>query len=270
MLLPRILTAIPLIALAIWFVLTANSHEMMWTLIVIVALGAYEWAGLSAMSNHVMRAGYAVLTAYLAWLALQYADTCILQWLAMGSAAWFVVLLYLWRVMPQTSAPRFRLWKPLAGIALLTSAAVALAYIQREHGGHWLLFSLSLVWVADIGAYFSGKNFGKTKLSLKLSPGKTREGLYGATILTLLYGVGAGFYFQLDTSHILYLALAMLIIAPMSVVGDLLESLLKREQGVKDSGRLLPGHGGILDRIDSVLAAAPMMALWLILFVDKV
>jgi len=125
-------------------------------------------------------------------------------------------------------------------------------------GSEWLLYSLSLVWVADTGAYFSGKKFGKHKLAPNISPGKTKEGLLGALISTSLYSLMASFYFSLDTEHSAMLILLSIILTFISVSGDLYFSFLKREAGVKDSGNILPGHGGILDRIDSVLAAMPV------------
>ena len=115
-----------------------------------------------------------------------------------------------------------------------------------------------LVWVADTGAYFSGRRFGRNKLAPAISPGKTREGVLGAMVLVTVYSIIAAYYFGLDFSGTVYLLLLAVILTLVSVAGDLYESVLKREHGVKDSGRILPGHGGALDRIDSVLAAMPV------------
>jgi phosphatidate cytidylyltransferase len=112
--------------------------------------------------------------------------------------------------------------------------------------------------VADIGAYFSGKHFGKNKLAPAISPGKTREGLYGAIVAVCCYSAAAAYYFELDMTAALWLLSLAIVLTLVSVAGDLYESVLKREFGVKDSGVILPGHGGILDRIDSVLAAMPV------------
>jgi len=121
-----------------------------------------------------------------------------------------------------------------------------------------LLYLLSLVWVADIGAYFIGKRFGRHKLAPSISPGKTREGLLGGLVSSLLwmivvYQASAGWGIAL-----LPFLLIGVLTALASVFGDLFESVLKREAGVKDSSKLLPGHGGVLDRIDGVLAATPV------------
>ena len=132
------------------------------------------------------------------------------------------------------------------------------------------MYGLALIWVADIGAYFSGKRFGKNKLAESISPGKTIEGLLGALVLTSLYTLLSGYYFGLNTIQIISLMLISLILTIISVVGDLYESTLKREVGLKDSGTILPGHGGILDRIDSVLAAMPVFSVSLHFFIHPV
>ena len=132
------------------------------------------------------------------------------------------------------------------------------------------MYGLALIWVADIGAYFSGKKYGKNKLAENISPGKTIEGLIGALVLTSLYTLLAGYYFDLDTTQTISLLLISLLLTIISVVGDLYESTLKREVGLKDSGNILPGHGGILDRIDSVLAAMPVFSVSMHFFIHSV
>jgi len=133
-----------------------------------------------------------------------------------------------------------------------------------EDGPLLVLFIMVLIWVADTGAYFSGRRFGRVKLAPHISPGKTREGVYGALLGAVLCGL---LLYQLrpQTGALALLILFCLLLALVSVVGDLFESLLKRQAGLKDSGQLLPGHGGMLDRIDSLTAAAPVYLLGLLL-----
>jgi len=131
-------------------------------------------------------------------------------------------------------------------------------HIRCIKGADWLFYALSLVWVADIGAYFSGKRFGKNKLAPHISPGKTKEGLFGAVVLTSLYTLLASYYFGIATESAFLLVLLSIIVTVISVSGDLYFSFLKREAGWKDSGNILPGHGGTWDRVDSVLAAMPV------------
>ncbi|MEA3412443.1 MAG: phosphatidate cytidylyltransferase, partial [Pseudomonadota bacterium] len=121
-----------------------------------------------------------------------------------------------------------------------------------------LLYLLVLIWLADSAAYFSGKKLGRTRLAPALSPGKSREGVFGALAATLLLGLAGAWWFDAGLVDGVYFVILSLLTALVSVEGDLFESLLKRRAGVKDSGRILPGHGGVLDRIDSLTAAAPV------------
>ena len=152
------------------------------------------------------------------------------------------------------------------GLDLLWICLHGLVYLHAiEQGGWILLYMLTLVWVADIGAYFCGKRLGKRKLAPTISPGKTWEGVLGGLVSNLLwilivYQISGGWGIGLVPFIVVGLATSLI-----SVVGDLFESILKREAGVKDSGKLLPGHGGMLDRIDSVIAASPVFVAGLFL-----
>jgi len=154
----------------------------------------------------------------------------------------------------------------LLGQVLWVPAIISLAVLggMQEHGLR-LIYLFALVWAADVGAYLAGRNFGRNKLAPNVSPGKTREGALGGLLLCAAYAVSAGGYvFQpAGLPQLLSLVGLSLLVAALSIVGDLGISMFKRLSGIKDSGKLLPGHGGILDRIDSLLAAGPAMALGL-------
>ncbi|MEO5766609.1 MAG: phosphatidate cytidylyltransferase [Casimicrobiaceae bacterium] len=160
----------------------------------------------------------------------------------------------------------------LVGWIVLAGAFVALVELQAR--SPWLvLAAMAIVWIADTAAYFSGRAFGRRKLAPEVSPGKTWEGVYGALAAVALYAAAlvpfagaAGFGGRVDAPAIVLWILLALALAAVSVVGDLFESLLKRQAGVKDSGKLLPGHGGVLDRTDALLAAMPPAALAATLF----
>ena len=157
------------------------------------------------------------------------------------------------------AAPDTRL---LAGLCALVPAWLALARLRLggPRGAEWVLFCLLLVWMADIGAYFAGRRFGRRRLAPEVSPGKTWEGVLGGVAACIPVAVGGSFWFSVPLGGFLVLCLAAVA---CSIVGDLTESLLKRFAGVKDSGTLFPGHGGVMDRIDSLTAAAPVLLLGL-------
>lgn len=146
----------------------------------------------------------------------------------------------------------------LIGSTLLLATWLAVVQIHQTAGADWLISLLLLIWSIDTGAYFAGKSWGKRQLSPQVSPGKTWEGAYGAMVTAWLWAIGAAWWHAVPLFVTVPLSL---IITWLSIGGDLGESLLKRQAQIKDSGHLLPGHGGILDRIDSLLAAAPAFAL---------
>ena len=170
----------------------------------------------------------------------------------------------LWLLAPLWLATRNVLpaaLKLLLGVFLLTGAGVALHGLKLAAlDGRWVLMAFVIVWAADVGGYAVGRLFGRHKLAPSISPGKTWEGLAGGIALVLLAGLAAAVWLIAAEAYLAWLLL-LLAAAVISVIGDLVESLLKRQAGVKDSGRLLPGHGGLLDRLDSLLAVAPLFLL---------
>ena len=258
MLYQRILTAIPLAIGIIWIILFQPSNVFFWLTMVIAALAAYEWAKLAGL-NSAGQIIYLLLICAIIWVVTNYAGQFIRFYIYAGVVWWLAICLYLFKVHPKLADNRVSPLKLLAGMLVIPAAVFAMNAIHMQHNGaEWLIYGLMLVWVADTGAYFSGKRFGRHKLAPAISPGKTREGLYGAIAAVCVYSAIAAYYFGLDLTSTAYLLLLAIVLTLVSVAGDLYESVLKREHGVKDSGAILPGHGGILDRIDSVLAAMPV------------
>ncbi len=263
MLYQRILTAIPLAAFVFWIIFYQPTEIFFYFVLFIVLIAAYEWAKLSAVHNVMLRLLFSVVVTAGVWLIQQYLSDITIWFIYVSVLWWFSITFYLKTAKPKAIKnhlkAELRIDKLLAAFIVLPAAAFSMQQIHSMWmGADWLFYSLSLVWVADIGAYFSGKKFGKNKLAPNISPGKTKEGLVGAVIATSLYTLAASFYFDLNTDNAALLVLLAIILTFISVTGDLYFSFLKREAGLKDSGRILPGHGGILDRIDSVLAALPV------------
>jgi len=258
MLFQRVLTAIPLAIGIIWIILFQPGNVFFWLTMVIAALAAYEWAKLAGL-NTAGQISYLLLLCAITWVVKNHAGQYMQFYIYAGVIWWLFICLYLFKARPNKVSSKVSPLKLLAGILVIPAAVFAMNAIHMQHNGaEWLLYGLMLVWVADIGAYFSGKRFGRHKLAPAISPGKTREGLYGAVVAVCVYSAIAAYYFDLDLTDTAYLLLLAVVLTLVSVAGDLYESVLKREHGVKDSGAILPGHGGILDRIDSVLAAMPV------------
>ncbi|MCP4494225.1 MAG: phosphatidate cytidylyltransferase [Gammaproteobacteria bacterium] len=195
------------------------------------------------------------------WVGADIENSVIYYQSIIGMLLWVGIFLYMliYRFSGQLSIV-IRSFYFLLGMTLLWICVHALLflYLSFDQGGWMMLFLLTLVWVADIGAYFSGRRFGKNKLAPGISPGKTWEGVAGGVLANLLwmllvYKLTEGWGMTLG-----WFVSVGLATSAISVVGDLFESILKREAGVKDSGKILPGHGGVLDRVDSVIAAAPI------------
>jgi len=259
MLYQRILTAIPLAAFVVWIIFFQPSSVFFYFILFIILISGYEWARLSGVSNVFIRYLYSFAVAGTTFVIYQFVAGSIVWIISASVIWWFGITYYLGQAKPKAADPCLKPDKLLIAFLILPGAAFAM---QDTHsmtqGPDWLFYALALVWVADIGAYFSGKKFGKNKLAPDISPGKTKEGLIGAVITTTVYTLIASYYFALDTERTVLLVLLSVVLTFISVSGDLYISLLKREAGLKDSGNILPGHGGILDRIDSVLAAMPV------------
>lgn len=253
MLRTRILTAIIslLVLGAILFVVPADVARGFIALVVVA--GAWEWSNFLSLSSTVARLAYVALIGLL--LALfhfiipERADLL----LQVACVWWFGA--FIWTFLFPTAIPMAVRW--ICGALVLVPLFVALNILYSMQP-QLLIFALLIVWAADIGAYFAGRAFGRVKLAPSISPGKTWEGVFGGLLVVAILTCAWGFYFDLRLSVLLPFCLA---VAALSIVGDLTVSMFKRTAGVKDSGKLFPGHGGVLDRIDSVSAAAPLFTL---------
>ena len=229
--------------------------------------GAWEWTRLAGMRRLPLRAGYLALLAAGGWLLwLHGGVTAVPVLLALAVAWWCGVVVWLCLGgRPRDAAGTARPGWLVVGLLLFPSLAAGLAWLaQPSDAGRWLLlYAICLVWVADIGAYFAGRAFGRCKLAPRVSGGKTWEGLAGGLLAVGVYAAACGLGLGLAAAGLAGWILLALAAGVFSVAGDLLESIVKREAGVKDSGSLLPGHGGLLDRIDSLIAAVPLLALGL-------
>jgi phosphatidate cytidylyltransferase len=260
----RVIAAAVMAPVAIASVLWLPTPYLAALVAAVMMLGLWEWSLLAGLRERLPRAAYLVgnvlLMLALAWGAGRGLFTLRLVSL-LGAAWWLLAIAWLARFdFAARDTAGARSLKLLAGSLAVVPAWAALCVIHAggPHGPVWALFALALVWVADSGAYFAGVRFGKRKLAPTISPGKSWEGLAGGLLASLLLAVAAVPLLHAGWPALPRLLLLALVTVIVSVAGDLFESLLKRHAGAKDSSDLIPGHGGVLDRIDSLLAALPV------------
>ena len=265
MLKQRIITALWLLPLALggFFLLHGGWFALFIGLI--VCAGGWEWARLAGLEAQPLRLGYAGAVAVLLLVLYQLPQLAglvltlaVLWWLAaIGLVLGYPASSRVWQTLPVRLA---------IGLLILLPAWQGLLLLKEwPQGNSLILRVMLLLWTPDIGAYFSGRRFGRRKLALQVSPGKSWEGLYGGLAGSLALTLLVGLYRDWTARDLLMALLGAALVVLISVVGDLTESMFKRQSGIKDSSNLLPGHGGVLDRIDSLTAAVPMFAvlLWL-------
>jgi len=258
----RVLTAVVLVAILLGVMLGLPPLATVCLLTVLVLIGAWEWAAFIGKGSPGARAAFTavVAAALIASLHFSSHSALFVRGMMIVAMAWWMIA-FLWvcfapaRVSPIAAG--------VAGLFALVPCWLALVYVTwTTQRPWWVLFTLALVWAADTGAFFAGRWLGRVPLAPRVSPKKTWEGVLGGILTSAVVAwVAASYAFAVDVWPFVLLCTA---VAAVSIVGDLTESMLKRAVGLKDSGNVFPGHGGMLDRIDSVTAAAPALVYALI------
>ncbi len=263
MLKQRLITAAILIPLIVWAIF-ASSITTFTTLIVAVAiLAAWEWHQMMGIKSPAMRVMLAVDLIVILYLATQISPYFIIS---IGIIIWLIALIIILGFANTSIAKQLsrvfqnKVFGAISSIFILTVFVVSSITLKafNEMGAVLFFFAMVTVWLADTGGYFAGKRYGKHALASSVSPNKTWEGVAGGIVLASIWAVG---FYSVITPEMITMfewILLTIITVAASIIGDLFESLYKRAFSVKDSGNLLPGHGGILDRIDSLLAAVPV------------
>ena len=271
----RLLAALIMAPIAILTVLFVSTPVLAALSAVLFLVALWEWLKLAeiddTLSRSVLLLCNVVVMVALVWgsRSAQGGSFALLQLVVLIGVAWWLLAMAWMKHYHFASDhdSHARAFKLLAGTLAVIPAwcALGLIHASQPNGHQWLLLALFLVWSADTGAYFAGRHFGgkffKRKLAPRISPNKTIEGLIGGLLLALVVAMIGALLIGARSDQLPGIALVALVTVLFSVVGDLFDSLLKRHVGAKDSGDLIPGHGGVLDRVDSVLAALPVFAL---------
>ncbi len=286
----RIITALIMLVFALYAIFFLPLETFSGVVAIIVLIGSWEWCGFFNKNNPLFKSLYVLITAALMWAIYHYSlpqeywngwiiPEGIEEWLQLKDLAlisvvlaciWWVFAFVLVLVFPKISRSIINnmFLMAIIGWLMLLPTWVALTGVRSigmaldfHRGSSLLLFSLCLVWAADTGAFIAGKAFGKYKLAPHVSPKKTWEGVIGGALLAILVAIISSHLLSIPDKQLPRLALMVVIIVSYSIIGDLTESIFKRLAGVKDSGNILPGHGGVLDRIDGLTAAMPLCLL---------
>lgn len=257
MLIKRIITALVLGSVVTVAVLCLPTSVAGAVLGVVFLAGAWEWAGLAKLEAQA-RVGYVALFLSVMLSAPWWVQNGVYVAFALGIAV-------LWWLIALAAVLTYPRRLPIAGVALAGFAALlpawaSLTYLHGSspRGPALTMTVLVIVWAADVGAYFTGRSIGRVKLAPRVSPGKTWEGVGGGLVLAAVVAAAAAYWLRIGVGTLTAIGVATALV---SVLGDLTVSICKRNVGLKDSGRLLPGHGGVMDRIDSLSAAAPIFVI---------
>ena len=279
MLRQRIVTALILAPLALMAILFLPVFEFQIAIAGVVAIGAYEWAKMSGLDSRTYKSVYTLVALTICIFCAQIVDENLIWYQGQLNSFYRYILgvsivWWLFSFIMIVAYPRFSaFWKhsvvirALFGLMTLiptwvgvVSLRTSLYEVDPFYGASLIFYVLGIVWAADIGAFFVGVKFGKHKLRPNVSPGKTLEGLLGGVTASVAIIAFAALHYQVDPSRIwLHIVIGGLTVG-VSALGDLNESMFKRCAGIKDSGKILPGHGGVMDRIDSLTAAFPVFA----------
>ncbi|HKT41692.1 MAG TPA: phosphatidate cytidylyltransferase [Rhodanobacteraceae bacterium] len=270
MLKQRVITAIVLAPLIVALIFFTRAAVFATLLGLIFLLGMWEWTRMAGVHGRPLRAalllGYAILFA-LFW------HVCKTPWwwlpVLAGLVWWLLALAWLaHHRFGSEPTPGHAALKLLTGAMVVVPAWCAVVVMHGDmaepHAGRghwWVVFFACIVFAADIGAFTAGRRWGRTKLAPAISPGKTREGVYGALVCSGIVGFVGGVLLKVPVDRLPTIVALALLTVLFSIIGDLFESLIKRHAGVKDSGALFPGHGGVFDRMDSIVAALPVFVL---------
>ncbi|GGY44692.1 phosphatidate cytidylyltransferase [Bacterioplanes sanyensis] len=265
----RVLTALVLAPIMIGGIFLLPLKPFAFFIAAIATLGAWEWANIAGYQRTWSRVLYALVVfvcLYISARLLRVFPEWLIVYLALGTLWWALAFALVHRYPGGTRVWQARPMRAMLGLCVLIPMWVGFMHLKEQpHSSLLIFYVMLIVWGADTGAYFSGKRWGNTKLAPEVSPGKSWAGFWGGFATTLAIAAGFGTYIHywvepMTLTSSWKLLVITVVTMVISVLGDLVESMMKRHRGIKDSSSMLPGHGGVLDRIDSMAAAVPVFA----------
>jgi len=270
----RLLTALVLAPIMIGGIFFLEDKPFAIFIAAIATIGAWEWANIAGYQKNWSRIAYAFavfLCLYVSARLLRVAPEYLIYYLGAGALWWVIAFALVKRYPGGTDVWAARPIRAMLGLCVLVPMWVGFMHLKTQpHSSLLIVYVMLIVWGADTGAYFAGKKWGRSKLAPLVSPGKSWAGFWGGLATTLIIAVVYGFCIDrwvqpMSIEDGLRLLAITVVTMVISVLGDLVESMMKRHRGIKDSSSLLPGHGGVLDRIDSMAAAVPVFAFFMII-----
>lgn len=265
--LKRIITGFALFGLLVFLIMALPSNYFIGLTGVFILFGVWEWTRLMGLTHCIQRCLYCGMMAILMFVVnIPAWQSFLFYWMMSLALLWWCAAIYVLRHYSQGKlAPFDRRWLVgLIGLLIFLPFYTAIIHLQPQYHGRQLIVALVLITASiDTGGYFAGRFFGKRALAPVISPKKTIEGVFGGVLLMWFFVLVSQLFLQFNGLHFIYFALIATLTGLFSIVGDLIESVFKRIRGVKDSGNLLPGHGGLLDRIDGFTASVPIYVIGL-------
>ena len=265
----RLLTAFLMGPIILWGIYSLPDFWFSFAAVILFTIGAWEWAAFVGLIKTPKRTLFVLFNLALYLSVLYLENSSVNHAIIYFSVAWWLISIPLLLTFPFKSNHflRLNITKGLIGVVLLLATLLSMVLIRTnpKFGPEFVLYIILMIWFADSGAYFAGRSLGKNKLIPKVSPGKTWEGVIGALVVTVTASIIALDILNIPSSDAVFFVLITFVTVVYSIVGDLSESMFKRMSEIKDSGHILPGHGGILDRIDSLMSALPIFFIGLLL-----